>query len=108
MGTSKFLSKVLGLYFILVSSAMLIDMPRFITSVTGLINNAPLLFVCGFFTLILGLLMVVSHNIWQLHWRVIITVLGWVVLLKGMCLLFCPQMMDHASQFFVQNNNVAY
>jgi hypothetical protein len=108
MNTSKFLSKVIGLYLILISSAMLIDMNQFIASVTQMINDAPLLTVCGYFTVILGLLLVVSHNIWEWHWRVIITLFAWLVLIKGTSLIFFPQFIDSASMMFLQNIHVAY
>lgn len=37
------------------------------------INNPSLMFVIGFFILILGILMVIAHNIWEWNWKVLIT-----------------------------------
>jgi len=37
----------------------------------------------GYITLLLGLATVVAHNIWVFDWRVAITILGWITLLKG-------------------------
>lgn len=108
MGISKFLSKVLGLYLVIVSLAMLIRMDQFASYVNSLINNEPLMFVTGFFTLILGLLMVVSHNIWQWHWRLIITIFSWIALIKGASIIFFPQFIDKISLLFVQNTNFAF
>jgi hypothetical protein len=108
MDISKFLAKVIGVYFILVSIAMLVNMHQFVTMVDGLINNGALMFVIGFFVLILGLLMVVSHNIWQWNWRMIITIIGWLTLLKGTSILFSPQLIDNVSLHFVQNRSFAY
>jgi hypothetical protein len=108
MELSKFLSKVIGIYFIIVSSAMLLNMPQFLASVTLLINDAPLLFVTGFFTLIVGLLMVVSHNIWQWNWRVSITIIAWIVLLKASIIMICPQFIETIALSFVQDMNAAY
>lgn len=108
MNISKFLSKVLGFYLIVVSLAMLVNMSQFTHYVHSLINNPPLMFVTGFFTLILGLLMVVSHNIWQWHWRLIITILSWITLLKGASIIFFPQFIDHISLLFIQNISFAY
>lgn len=108
MDVSKFLSKVIGMYLIVVGIGMFVSMQQFITQVNGLINDGPLLFVTGFFTLILGLLMVVSHNIWQWNWRVAITLFSWLVLLKGACVVFCPQFIDKTTLVFVENVNIAY
>lgn len=108
MDISKFLSKVLGLYLIIISIVMLINMQQFASYISSLISDAPLIFVTGFFTLILGLLMVVSHNVWQWNWRVIITIISWIVLLKGISILFFPQFMNKISILFIQNMSFAY
>jgi len=108
MDISKFLSKVIGIYLIIVSLAMLINMHQFISYVNSLISDTPVLFVTGVFTLILGLFMVVSHNIWQWNWRVIITIFSWIALLKGASIVLCPQFIDKTTLLFVQNINIAY
>lgn len=108
MDTSKFLAKVLGGYLIIVSTAMIVNMPQFITNVNNLINNAGLMLVSGFFTLIIGLLMVMSHNVWQWNWRVIITIFGWLALLKGASLVIYPQFLDQLSLLFISNTNAAF
>ena len=41
-------------------------------------------------TVILGLLIVISHNIWVQDWRIIITMLGWFVLISGLVRLIYP------------------
>lgn len=108
MDVSKFLGKVLGSYLIIVSVAMFVNMHQFLMYVHGLINDAPLMFVTGFFTLVLGLLMVISHNIWQWNWRVIITIFAWIALLKGASIIIHPQLIDKAAIAFMQNTQVAY
>lgn len=108
MDTSKFLAKVIGIYLIIISIAMLVNMHQFINYVNHLINEAPLMFVTGFITLILGILMVVSHNIWQWHWRVIITIIAWITFLKGISIIFIPAYMDKTTLLFTQNINIAF
>lgn len=108
MDLSKFLSKVLGFYLLIISFIMLSNMHQFTERVMNLVHNEPVMLLTGFFTLIIGLLMVVSHNIWQWHWRVIITVLAWMTLLKGMSILYYPQYMDKLTTYFVHDVNIAY
>lgn len=108
MDVSKFLGKVVGIYLIIVSLAMLVNMDQFAHFVDQLITDAPLMFVTGFFTLIIGVLMVVAHNIWRWDWRVIITIIGWLTLLKALSLIFYPQFIDAVSVSFVKNLPAAY
>jgi hypothetical protein len=108
MDTSKFLSKVLGLYLLIISFAMFVDMHQFIHYVYKLVHDSSLMFVTGFFTLILGLLMVVSHNIWEGSWRVLITVISWLILLKGVSIIFFPEFIDQLSLSFLHHLTIAY
>ena len=108
MDLSKFLGKVIGTYLVIVSLVMFVNMPQFMSNVSSLVNNPSLMFVTGFFTLVLGLLMVVSHNIWQWHWRIIITIISWIALLKGASILFYPQFIDKTSILLTQNTTAAY
>lgn len=108
MDNSKFLGKVIGIYLIIVSVAMFLDRAQFVTIVKQLIDNVPLMFVVGFFTLIIGILMVVAHNIWQWHWRLIITIISWLTLIKGISIIFYPQYIDKLSIFFLQSTEAGY
>lgn len=108
MDVSKFLAKVIGIYLVIVTLMMLTNMSQFLSNVNSLVNDAPLMFVTGFFTLILGILVVVSHNIWQWNWRVIITIFAWLALIKGAVMLVYPQLIDSVSYSFIQNTTIAY
>lgn len=108
MDKSKFLAKVLGLYFIIISVALFTNRAQFGLLVLDLINNAPLMFVTGFFVLILGLGLVVSHNIWQWDWRVLITITSWIILFKALTILFYRPWIDEMTILFVQNVSADY
>ena len=108
MDLSKFLAKVMGLYLIIVSAAMLVNVGRFYILIFSLIKDAPLMLVTGYFAVIIGVMLVVSHSIWVWNWRVIITIISWIALLKGMCILICPQFINETTLHFVQNVSHAY
>lgn len=108
MELSKFLSKVIGIYLIIVSANILLNTQEFMHRVSSLINDPSLMFVTGFFTLILGILTVVAHNIWQWHWRVIITIVAWLTLIKGASIILYPAFIDNTTHLFLENNKVAF
>lgn len=108
MNISKFLAKVMGIYFVIISIAMFLNRQQFISGVNDLINNAPLMFVVGFFTLILGILMIVSHNIWQLNWRVLVTIIAWLTFIKGTSILMYPHFLGETTRLFLQSSTALY
>ncbi|MBN2224707.1 MAG: hypothetical protein JW765_08560 [Deltaproteobacteria bacterium] len=54
------------------------------------VDSPALLFLTGILTLVLGFVLVVSHNVWVMGWTVIITIFGWLALVKGFMILAFP------------------
>lgn len=83
MSTSIFLAKVIGWYLVIVSLFLLCRQKQLQALIKEITTKPALLFVIALMTLILGILMVVSHNIWVMAWPVIITILSWIVLISA-------------------------
>ena len=97
MELSLFLAKVIGLYLVFISLAVF----RHRREINALLieefyHNRIFVFFSGAIILILGLLVVVSHNVWELSWRGVITLLGWLTILKAIMRIFVP---NAAKQF---------
>jgi hypothetical protein len=89
--TSKtvFLSKLIGWYAVLFGLSMLINKALVVNAVTGMLQDTPLVLVLGVVILTAGIAMVLSHNIWSgAAPTVIVSLLGWATLIKGLILLF--------------------
>jgi hypothetical protein len=54
----------------------------------------------GYITFLLGLITVTLHNIWIADWRVAITILGWMTLLKGIEKIGFPDRVNKKAQMF--------
>lgn len=108
MELSLFLAKAIGLYYIIVSIAYLFNKTRLRALTLGILNNPPYLMLSGFIALIIGILLVVTHNLWVWDWRVIITIIGWLAFLKGISILFIPEFMIDLSRKWMENNMAYY
>jgi hypothetical protein len=84
-----FLSRLLGLYCVVVGLAMLTNRYATLETVTAMVHNAPLMFLTGVIAVVAGLAMVLSHNIWSGGvLPVVVTLAGWIILIKGTIILF--------------------
>jgi hypothetical protein len=54
------------------------------------IANRALIFLTGILALLAGVAIINVHNVWVPDWRVIVTVLGWLLVLRGVMLLVFP------------------
>src|SRR3989338_4768437 len=91
METSIFLSKVIGLVSVISTIAVLVRYKEHLALEEETAKNPTLVYLSGLAFLALGALLVVSHSVWMLDWRIIITILGWIVLLKGAGRIFFPK-----------------
>ena len=91
MEHSIFLAKVLGLYLLIVPAAVLLNRKQFAELAKEFVANPAIVFLSGLLALILGLLMVVSHNVWTADWRAVITFIGWLTLAKGVVRILFPE-----------------
>jgi hypothetical protein len=85
---TAFLSKLIGLYTMLVSVTMVLHKDRTLDIVNSIIGNPALLFVVGIMGATAGLAIVLVHNVWSGGvLPVVVTVAGWTALLKGLLLM---------------------
>ncbi|MFA6077673.1 MAG: hypothetical protein WC724_01490 [Candidatus Paceibacterota bacterium] len=54
----------------------------------------------GYITFLLGLATVVAHSVWVNDWRLVITLLGWTTLLKGVMKIGFPEHINKKAQMF--------
>jgi hypothetical protein len=60
-----------------------------IQMVTALVHDPPVLFLAGLMTVVAGLAMILGHNVWSGGaLPVVVTLIGWSTLIKGLVLLF--------------------
>jgi hypothetical protein len=88
---TKFLAKLLGLWIVLAALSMAANRDSTLAGVRSLFNDPGVACITGIFTLLIGLVIVLSHN------RasggvlcVIVTFYGWVALIKGLLFLLMP------------------
>jgi vacuolar-type H+-ATPase subunit I/STV1 len=96
-----FLSRLIGLYCILVALSMITRKQATLESVTAVLRDPSMMFVLGAITLIAGLAMVLAHNIWSGGALVVIvTLVGWMTLIKSLSFLFVSSEVE--AEFFLR------
>jgi hypothetical protein len=87
-----FLGKLIGIYCIIAALALMAQKQRTVEAVNELIRNPALLLFVEVSALIAGLAMIIAHNVWSGGaFPVVITVLGWLIAIRGGLLLALPR-----------------
>lgn len=77
------LARFFGLFLMLFGLGILMNLRHFKLAATEISHNHGLQVPAAILPLLVGSFMVTIHNIWIGDWTVLITVLGWVILLMG-------------------------
>ena len=91
MDTSIFLAKFWGWYLILFFIILSFN-PKRIKQIFNNLKDEKFLILSSFIAIIMGLLNILFHNIWELNWKLIITLIGWIALFIGLALFVLPKL----------------
>jgi hypothetical protein len=104
-----YLAKLLGLLLLIMGISMVVQRENTLHIWFALVNNVALVYVVGLFTVAAGLAMVLSHNIWRGGvLPVVVTVLCWITLLKGITALVLPIELAQASFAALEYDRLLY
>lgn len=87
---TRFLARLIGLYCLLAALGMFLQRDAWAAAITALVRD-PLLLLLGALVVAAGLALVLAHNVWSGGaLPVVVTVIGWLTLLKGMMFWVLP------------------
>jgi len=87
-----FLAQVMGAFCVVIGLFILTRRKVFVQVVHDVENNQPLIFALGVVSLVLGLLFLFTPNFWPYGFLAfVVTLIGWIVLIRGLVVIFLPQ-----------------
>lgn len=90
MDISFSFAQLLGPVFLIGGLGILLNLDKAKKMVGELEKNFTLLWVMAFFLMIFAMAIVLSHNVWEWSWKLIITIIGWGSLVKGALFMLIP------------------
>jgi hypothetical protein len=105
MQTSIFLAKLMGPILALAGLAMLINRKELEALAQEFLRSRALFFLLGLVDFATGLAIVLTHNVWVADWRIIITLLGWLLLVRGTVRVLIPDQIKPFGIKLLKNPN---
>lgn len=104
MGTSIFFARIFSLYYLVVGVGLFFNRKAFKQIMDDFSKSAALVFFGGIFALLIGIMIILTHNIWLANWRLIITLIGWLAFIKGVWLVVFPKTVSKLMQSYHKND----
>ncbi|CAM1349293.1 MULTISPECIES: hypothetical protein [Tenacibaculum] len=90
MDISVFLLKFWGWYCIIFFFILSFN-PKRVKQIVDNLQDARFLIILSLFAILIGLLNVLAHNIWEANIKLLVTLFGWLALIKGIILFTFPK-----------------
>jgi hypothetical protein len=91
MEISIFFAKFWGWLLVIVCLIFLLRKKVLLEEMFRLVEDKGFTLLSGYLAFILGLVTVILHNVWVADWRVVITIFGWLSLIKGIVRIGFPE-----------------
>lgn len=107
MELAVLVAKLYGAVTLALGLGLLLNAGYYKKTFSDMLKDKTYIFLGGVFTLVLGVLLVTYHNVWESNWVVVITLVGWIALVKGALLLIWPKFVS-LFEFWFKNTNFLY
>ena len=103
MGNSVFFAQLLGPYCIIVALGIMFNLKTYQKVIEDFFKNTALIYLGGIMALFFGIIVVLFHNLWVANWAIIITIFGWLGIIKGAWLIILPHTLGKALEAYKKN-----
>lgn len=100
-----FFARFLGSFFVIFGLLFIIT--RQLGKTIEMTDDKSFVISTGYITLLMGLVTVILHNVWVADWRVVITILGWFTLIKGIMKVGFPEQIRKQAQRFEKKQAIS-
>lgn len=106
MDLSIFVARVASVVYLAVGLGMLFDKAYYKKLLEVFYKDITAMYIGGFVALVAGVALVTFHNDWVKSWEVLVTILGWIALVKGVMLLAFPSSILDFSKSIVKTKQL--
>jgi hypothetical protein len=106
MATSVILARLLEPILLAVGAGILINPKPFRTMTSEVVRSITLVYLFGLADFAAGLAIVLTHNVWAANWRVLITLIGWLMLIRGAVRILAPEAIMGFAGKVIRNKQV--
>ena len=106
METSVFIARIFGLCYLIIGAGFVLNRKAFVRVMEDFCKNAALVFYGGLMALVIGVVIILAHNVWEANWTVMITIIGWAGLVKGIWMIVFPNSVSRFMQAYQRNQSL--
>jgi hypothetical protein len=88
--TTRFCARIIGPLMLIIGAIVAARYDTIALMIPGILQDGPLAFVTGLFTLIVGMILFAAHHHWSGPTAILVSLLGVLTLVRGVILMLAP------------------
>lgn len=106
MNATLMIAKLIGPVMLVSGVALLVNKSLVREIFEDFIKSPALIYLAGVLALVMGIMVIVFHNIWVTDWPVLITVFGWLAALAGVVRMVFPASVKQMGAWMVDHTGL--
>ncbi len=91
--TTRFCARIVGPLLLIIGAVVIARWNDMLLLIPAILQDGPLTFITGIFTLICGIVLIAAHHHWNSAAAFAISLLGALTIVRGVTLLFAPSLL---------------
>lgn len=109
MDLSVLVAKIASIMYLAMGLSVISGQMDFKEMYKNFQKSSALTLLSGMFIVVLGMLLIDKHNIWEANWTVVVTIIGWAMLIKGILFLAAPKaFLKFGEKMVPKNKSLGY
>ena len=92
METSILIARIIAVIYLSMGVGFILNRAYYQKEFEKMIDNSSFMLFGGMMAIVIGSLIIGYHNVWVKNWTILITIIGWISLTKGVILLAFPRL----------------
>jgi hypothetical protein len=91
MPSAVVIARIVGPLFVAIAAGLLLNRAFYAAAIAEAVRSPTLIYLSGIASLVAGLAILNAHRAWSADWRVVVTVLGWLMVIGGVMRIVLPR-----------------
>lgn len=96
--------QIIGIIYIAIALGLMINPSFYKKMISEMAQSSTILYLGGILALVVGYLLVTFYSVWAWEWSLIITIIGWMSLIKGLWMLIHPKSFVKIAKSMINTN----
>lgn len=92
MSPAVLTARLIGPLFVAIGLGILLNAPFYVGAIVEAVHSPTLVYMSGIASLLGGLAILNAYRAWTADWRVVVSILGWVLVIAGVIRIVLPEL----------------